>query len=184
MVEQAVYQSAWQPTTSDDAYILMLGNIASLGNPLNEIQIVAKELQAAAPAALGEAQIVGKEVQSVVQAEKVASSLPDDALVCRGGSCLAEYFQKGGVVGPDGKLSEISVNSKGGKSLKELTSVGIPHKKVGVTTVGEVRGLGGDVKPSPSLKNPFHADLFGITADQAEELFRPTIPNPSEYLYH
>lgn len=62
MVEQAVYQSAWQPTTADDAHMLMLGNIVGLGNPLGEAQIVLKELQSlqsASPAVLSEAQNVG-----------------------------------------------------------------------------------------------------------------------------
>jgi RHS repeat-associated protein len=106
--------------------------------------------------------------------------LPDDALVCRGGTCTAERFATGsGVkVGPDGKLSGVSVNSAPGAPLEEVTK-GIPNKQVGVTTVGEIKAAGGEVTPAPTARNPIHAEVKGITAEQAEELFTPTVPNPS-----
>ena len=65
-----------------------------------------------------------------------------------------------------------SVNSAAGRSLTELTAPnpqtgypGIPHNQVGVTTVGAVRAAGGDVTPSPSRTNPYHATLGGLTGD-------------------
>lgn len=107
--------------------------------------------------------------------------LPDNAIACRGGSCTAERFSKGSGVKPDGagKLNGISVNSAGGKSLKELTQ-GIPHNKVGVTTVGDVRKAGGNVVSSPTRNNPNHATMSGVTAKQAEKLMNPTVKNPSK----
>lgn len=114
------------------------------------------------------------------QIDNVAKRLPDNALVCRGGSCTADKFANGSGVTVDasGKLNGVSVNSAAGKSLDELT-VGIPHNKVGVTTVGDVRKAGGDVIPSPTKNNPNHATLQGITPQQAQDLMTPTVRNPN-----
>lgn len=72
-------------------------------------------------------------------------------------------------------------------SLTELTAPnpqtgypGIPHNQIGVTTVGEIRVAGGDVVPSPTRTNAYHATLNGLTSEQASELFRPTVKNPRE----
>ena len=107
--------------------------------------------------------------------------LPDNAIVCRGGTCTADRFTNGSGVTLDanGKLNGVSVNSAPGKSLEELTR-SIPNGRVGVTTVGKVRAAGGDVIPSPTPNNPDHCTLCGISPKQAEELFTPTIPNPSK----
>src|SRR5438105_3974124 len=113
--------------------------------------------------------------------------LPDDALVVRGGQNLPENFAQGSGVtaGAEGKLQGVSVNSGTTLSVEELTAAipqtgypGILNNQVGVTTVGEVRALGGDVVPSPTRSNPHHATLSGLTPEQASKLFRPTITNP------
>jgi hypothetical protein len=85
-----------------------------------------------------------------------------------------------------GKVQGVSVNAAPGFSVKELTAPnpqtgypGLPHNQVGVTTVGKVRTLGGDVVPSPRKKNPNHATLSGLTPEQASSLFRPTVKNPN-----
>ncbi len=115
-------------------------------------------------------------------------SLPDDALVVRGGQNSPSSFVQGSGVsaGADGKLRGISVNSAPDLSLGELTAPdpktgypGIPHNQVGVATVGEVRRAGGEVEPAPTRGNPNHATLSGLTADQASELFLPTRLNPT-----
>src|SRR5262245_17638528 len=63
-------------------------------------------------------------------------SLPDDAVVVRGGAKLAESFAQGSGVAVDagGTLDGVSVNSAPGLSLEELTASnsqsgypGIPH---------------------------------------------------------
>ena len=107
--------------------------------------------------------------------------LADDALVCRGGGCKADNFANGtGVTLDDaGKLNGVSVNSAPGASVKELSAT-IPHSKVGVSTVGDVRRAGGDVVRSPTAHDRNHATMSGITPKQAEELFTPTIPNPNK----
>src|SRR5262245_12110570 len=116
------------------------------------------------------------------------ATLPDDALVVRGGQNLPESFAQGSgvAVGEDGRVQSVSVNSAAGLSVAALTAPnpttgypGIPHNQVGVTTVGEVRARGGDVVPSPSRNNPNHATLSGLTPEEASELFRPLVPNPS-----
>jgi hypothetical protein len=115
--------------------------------------------------------------------------LPDDALVVRGGQNLPENFAQGSGVTADagGKVEGVSVNASPGLSVQELTAPdpqtgypGIPHNQVGVTTVGKVRALGGDVVPSPRKKNPTHASLSGLTPEQASSLFRPTVKNPNK----
>ena len=51
------------------------------------------------------------------------TSLPDGALVVRGGQNLPENFAKGSgtTVAPDGKLRGISVNSSAGLTAEDLT---------------------------------------------------------------
>lgn len=49
-----------------------------------------------------------------------------------------------------------------------------------ITTVGDFQSFGGNVVPSPTVINPYHADLSGITPSQAEWLFTPTELNPWE----
>jgi len=115
-------------------------------------------------------------------------TLPEDALVIRGGLNLPESFVKGsGVrIGPSGKLEGVSVNAAPDKSAAELTAPnpkngypGIRNNQIGITTVGAVRAAGGEVTPSPTRTNPHHATLSGVTPQQVSELFCPTIANPS-----
>ena len=113
--------------------------------------------------------------------------LPDEALVVRGGKNLPENFAQGSGVSldADGKLQGVSVNAGAGLTLEQLTAAnakgyqGIPNTKVGQTTVGEVRKLGGHVEPKPRPWNPHHATLSGLTPEQASALFRPTVKNPN-----
>ena len=113
--------------------------------------------------------------------------LPDDALVVRGGLNLPESFAEGtGVeIGEDGLLTGVSVNCAVGASIETLLAAdqktrfsGVRHGQYGVTTVGKIRACGGDVTPSRSKKNPYHATLAGLTPKKASELFQPTVPNP------
>jgi len=116
------------------------------------------------------------------------ATLPDEALVVRGGRNLPENFVQGSGIAVDegGKVRDVSVNSSADRSLAALTAPrgatgypGIPHRQVGATTVGAIRAAGGDVIPSSTRANPYHATMSGLTPDRASELFRPTIPNPS-----
>lgn len=93
------------------------------------------------------------------------NSLPNDALVCRAGTCEAERF---GTPGADGKLIDVSTSSHPGKTVGELSQP-FPNNQVGVTTVGAVRAAGGDVIMSASRDNRYHATLFGITPEHDVE---------------
>lgn len=115
-------------------------------------------------------------------------SLPDDAVVVRGGLNTPESFERGSGVALDdqGRLHGVSVNAAAGVSWDVLTAAdpktgyrGIPHTQVGVTTVGAIRAAGGEVTPSPTRRNPRHATLSGLTPDQAAALFTPTVLNPN-----
>jgi hypothetical protein len=114
--------------------------------------------------------------------------LPDDGVVVRGGLNLPENFRRGSgvTVAADGSLQGVSVNAAPGLSVPELTAPnpqtgypGILNNQVGVTTVGAIRAAGGDVEPSPTRTNVNHATLRGLTPEQASNLFRPIVPNPS-----
>jgi hypothetical protein len=111
-------------------------------------------------------------------------TLPDDALVVRGGENLPESFAQGAGVTVDasGKVQGVSFNAAPGLTVKDLTAPnaqtgypGIPHNQVGVTTVGRIRAKGGVVDPAQTKKNPNHATLSGLTPEQASTLFRPTL---------
>jgi hypothetical protein len=114
--------------------------------------------------------------------------LPDDALVVRGGQNLPENFAKGsGVTVGEGQLLQgVSVNSAPGLTVKALaegrTDTGYPgilNTQLGVTTVGAIRDVGGNVVPSPTRANPNHATLSGVTPEAASLLFLPTVLNPN-----
>jgi len=105
-------------------------------------------------------------------------SLPDSAIVVRGGSNTMERFVKGRGVKQncDGTIEGVSVNSAKAKTVNELAKT-IPNAQIGVTTVGRIRDAGGNVTPKPTANNPYHCEMYGITPKKAEELFTPTQPN-------
>lgn len=73
-------------------------------------------------------------------------------------------------------LSNVSVQSAANKTLEDL-SVYIPNNQVGKTTVGAIQAAGGEVNPSPRPGNPYHADIFRLTAEKLQNLFQPTVQN-------
>ena len=62
-----------------------------------------------------------------------------------------------------------------GLSVAELAVV-IPHGHIGMTTVGAVRHMGGDVVRTPG-RSLNHATLTGLTPEQIHELLTPLITN-------
>lgn len=114
------------------------------------------------------------------QSVNLKEVLPADALVCRGGTCTAKKFISGTGVQLDsqGKLSGVSVNSAPNTALEELTQ-NIPHRNVGVTNVGKVRKVGGEVTPAATSQNLYHCILSRMTPQQAEDIFTPTVRNPN-----
>ncbi len=61
-------------------------------------------------------------------------------------------------------------------SVQELAK-NLPNNQIGVTTVGKVRELGGDVIKT-SGKSPTHATMTGLSAEQMNKLLTPPVKNP------
>ena len=72
--------------------------------------------------------------------------MPDEALVVRSGRNRPEDIARGTATHPSG-ITGVSVESAASVTLEAVAAF-IPHRQVGVTTVGEVRKLGGDVIPT------------------------------------
>jgi hypothetical protein len=102
--------------------------------------------------------------------------LLDEAWVVRGGRNRPEDIDRGFGVHPSGAAG-VSVESAAGMSVAELAK-GIPHGRVGITTVGQVRAAGGDVVRT-SGRSANHATLVGLTPEAASALLTPTVPNPA-----
>lgn len=102
--------------------------------------------------------------------------IPDEALVIRGGRNRPTDIVRGTGTHPSG-VTGVSVESAVGVTVAELAAA-IPHRQVGVTTVGEVRKAGGDVIRTVG-RSPHHATLTGLTPEQASCLLTPPIPNPA-----
>ena len=107
-------------------------------------------------------------------------ALPNDALVCRGGTCSADRFRQGSgvMLDPSGRIVAVSVNSAAVTPI-EVLSAAIPNRHIGVTTVGAIRRIGRTVTPAPSANNRFHCVMGGITPEQAARLFTPVVGNPN-----
>jgi len=99
----------------------------------------------------------------------------NDATVVRGGINTPDMISRGTDTHPEG-VTGVSVNC-GNCSVQELSN-GLRNKQIGVTTVGDVRGAGGDVIRT-SGGNPNHATMTGLSPAKASELLNPPIPNPN-----
>jgi hypothetical protein len=106
----------------------------------------------------------------------VAESIPDEALVVRGGCNRPEDILRGTGTHPSG-VTGVSVESATGVTVTELAAT-IPHGQVGVTTVGDVREAGGDVIRTTG-RSLHHATLTGLTPEQASHLLTPPLPHPA-----
>lgn len=96
--------------------------------------------------------------------------IPDEAIVVRGGRNRPEDIQRGIGTHPSG-VTGISVECAVGLSVAELAAT-IPHGRVGVTGVGEVRNVGGDVVRT-SGRSPNHATLTGLIPKEISALCNP-----------
>jgi RHS repeat-associated protein len=134
--------------------------------------VVSTEIRAGGEIARAES----RAVQPIVNEAK---GLPDATLVCRGGACKAENFLNGSGVkqATNGTLSGVSTQSRTGASVSELAKP-FKNNQVGVTTAGDIRAAGGRVTADGHVGNPNHATVDGLTPQQLERLFSPTIPNP------
>jgi hypothetical protein len=106
----------------------------------------------------------------------VVESIPDEALVVRGGRNRPEDILRGTAIHPSG-VTGVSVESAEGVTVTELAET-IPHGQVGVTTVGDVRKAGGDVIRTAG-RSLYHATLTGLTPEQSSRLLTPPFPHPA-----
>lgn len=106
----------------------------------------------------------------------MAERIPDEALVVRGGRNQPLDLQRGIRTHASG-VTGASVECAEGISVEELAAT-IPHRQIGLTTVGAIRAAGGDVART-SGRSPHHATLIGLSPEEASRLLTPTIPNPA-----
>lgn len=104
------------------------------------------------------------------------SRLPDEARVVRGGQNRPEDIARAIGTHPSG-VTGVSVECAFGVSTEALAKM-IPHAQIGVTTVGKVRELGGDVVRTTG-RSSHHATLSGLTPDEISQLLTPTRANPA-----
>ena len=103
--------------------------------------------------------------------------LSNEALVVQGERNRPEDIERAMGTHPRG-VTGISVESAVGLSVAERAAA-IPHGRIAITTVGEVRQAGGDVIQT-SGRSPCHATLTGLTAEHISFLLIPTIRNPAK----
>lgn len=109
-------------------------------------------------------------------AKGAAKDVPDSTIVCRGGSCSKDAFTNGKGVVTDPTTGNLSGVSTGIGDSVAAASKSIPHSKVGVTTAGDIRAAGGQVVNDRGN----HADVSGVTAEKAAELFKDVVKNPNK----
>lgn len=103
-------------------------------------------------------------------------TIPDEAIVVRGGRNRPEDVARGTGTHPSGAVG-VSVECAVKLSVAELGE-GIPHNQIGVTTVADVRAAGGDVVRT-SGRSPHHATLTGLAPEEVSRLLTPTIKKPA-----
>ena len=95
----------------------------------------------------------------------------------RGGKNQTQDIQHGTGTHPAG-ITGVSVECAEDVPAAELAKI-IPHRRIGTTTVAEIRKTGGDVVRTTG-RSPYHATLTGLTPEQVIKLLTPTVPNPGK----
>lgn len=94
---------------------------------------------------------------------------------------MADNFANGSGVtqNADGTLNGVSTQSSNNGTTLTLSQ---PFKngQVGVATVGDIEAAGGKIVYDGTSNNPSHATISGLTAEQLQNLFTPTIKNPAK----
>jgi RHS repeat-associated protein len=107
------------------------------------------------------------------------SGFSDEALVARGGAAANQTAEKiDAAIMPSRTpgVSGFSCQCDGGTNLATL-GANIPNKQLGVTTVGAIRAVGGQVVATPGVGN--HVTVTGLSGKQASPLMMiEKNPNP------
>ena len=112
------------------------------------------------------------------------SSLDDDAIVVRGGVSSPENLMSNQANDPRG---HISANSGNGVDLETLatTPTSFKNGQLSIATVGDIRGIGMDVIPDPTVNNPYHVSIIPknvpMILEEANELSDLFIKQPNEW---
>jgi hypothetical protein len=114
--------------------------------------------------------------EEIRQSGAMAERIPDEAMVVGGGRNLPGDVRRGTKTHPSG-LTGTSVECEEGKPVTELAA-SLAHGHIGVTTVGAIRSLGGNVVRT-SGRSPHHATVVGLKPEQMSSLLTPAIPNPA-----
>ena len=107
----------------------------------------------------------------------MADRIADEAIVVRGGRNQPDDLRRGTRLHPSG-VTGASVECAVGLSVSQLASA-IPHRHIGMTTVGAIRAAGGDVVRTFG-RTPYHATVVGLSPEAASSLLTPTIRNPAK----
>ena len=111
-----------------------------------------------------------------------AGGLSDDALVVRGVLNTVDRVRAGAEnvdeVAAGGLVRGVSVNGANGMTAAQLAA-SIPNNRVGITTAGAIRALGGQVVPDATRTNPLHAKVNGVSAEALSGLLTPVVKNPA-----
>jgi RHS repeat-associated protein len=152
-------------------------NTLKNGTGFEKAKLISQTATTVATAIVGP-KVLGEVVGGISDAGKVvdATKISDDATVVRGGLNTPEAIAKGTGTHPSG-VTGVSVEC-GNCSVEELAKP-LPHSKIGVTTVGDVRNAGGDVIRT-SGASPNHATMTGLPPERASELLNPVIKNPNK----
>jgi hypothetical protein len=113
---------------------------------------------------------------SMLLGGRMGREVPNCAIVCRGGTCTTDLFRTGSGVSTDATTGKLSGISTGVGDSVAAASKNIPHAKVGVTTAGEIRAAGGEVVNDRGN----HAEVSGLTAERAADLFKNVQRNPNK----
>lgn len=108
----------------------------------------------------------------------VFSSIPDNALVARGGNAANHTPAKiDAAIGPSRTEGVVgfSAQCNGGTCLAEV-GANLRNNKLGVTTYGDIRAAGGDVIRTPGYGQ--HVTVTDLPGSTASKLLKE-VPNPS-----
>ena len=108
---------------------------------------------------------------------KKSPGVVDGAIVIRGGEVNATKLREGGDVGPDGYMTDLSVNCSGSvdapntQANRKKYRDGIPNSYYGVTSARRICQEGGYLAPTPYAGHPYHCTLWHMKPERAAPLF-------------
>ena len=181
------YGTARPVTSSDQAPEGFVRSIAKLlkniaipaADVVNTYHEVMRDPQIQIPLAMT---VIGAPLVAEEQILATETRLADDALVVRGGVVTTEQIIAGAeALDTDGNVLGVSVRSAEGLSEAELAAGGVgarpfPNGQIGVTTAGEIRGVGGTIERTPRPDNIYHCDICGPPQPLADVFEQK--PNP------